>query len=202
MYVACYTYDLFLLVQLKSKLLPPSATTLDPIDKDDFVPPSGQITSKGSDSQKQLNLSTPTTFTTPTRSYTPKTIHSFTLCHQRQDGQIHGDAESSHAADGQAQHRPDEGGFHRIPQGVWCDIHPTLWKNMHIYIMKTVLMYKDKDSELKRDQQRASTALVEAPSSQVPLSTGHVMTSFLSSITKTSQTSSTNKQIVFLATRN
>ena len=37
------------------------------------------------------------------------------------------------------------------------DIHPTLWEDMRRDIMKTVLMYKDRDSEMKWDQQQSST---------------------------------------------
>ena len=37
------------------------------------------------------------------------------------------------------------------------DIHPTLWEDMRRAIMKTVFMYRDRDSELKRDQHRAYT---------------------------------------------
>ena len=36
------------------------------------------------------------------------------------------------------------------------DIHPTLWEYMHRDIMKAMLMYKERDTELKRGQHPAA----------------------------------------------
>ena len=37
------------------------------------------------------------------------------------------------------------------------EIHPSFWQSMQWDLMKTVILYKEKDGELKQEQQRAAT---------------------------------------------
>jgi len=156
------TYDLFLLLQLKSKLLPPTTTdtTPDPIDVEDITSPSGQI-SQRSDNQQQLKSSTTTASANTSRSSTPKPSDLFSSAISGKMDQF---MEMQNRLM-QQMVRPNTDRMKEvfvdyIRESVY-EIHPNLWEDMHRDIMKTVLMYKDRDNELKRGQQRTATATAE-----------------------------------------
>ncbi|XP_046342453.2 uncharacterized protein LOC124123203 [Haliotis rufescens] len=161
-FLAPFTYEVKKRTLLKSKLLLPSDTTPDPIDDNDFIPPSGQMASQVSDSQQQAAHST-AAFTTTSRSSTPQPMHSFTSA---VSGKMDQFMEMQNRVM-QQMVRPNtdrmkEAFIEYIRESVY-EIHPALWEDMHRDIMKTVLMYKDRESQLKRAQQRARATVPAEP---------------------------------------
>ncbi|KAH3805698.1 hypothetical protein DPMN_117570 [Dreissena polymorpha] len=135
-YKCTCTYKLLLLLQLKSKLPPPTATSTTPysVDEEDSCSTSGLITDtpKSSTSKPSENFSS---------AISGRMDQFMDMQNRLVQHMVRPNTD-----------RMKEAFFEYVRESVY-DISPNLWVDMHRDIMKTVLVYKEKDNDLKRDQQ-------------------------------------------------